>query len=950
MRNLKKILALVLAMVMAFSVMSVAGATFTDEEDFDGSYAEAAEVLEGLGVFKGYPDDSFRPEQTITRAEVAALIYRIATGDVNNLNIALYKYQGKFTDVDKDHWAAGYINYCANAEYIRGTSATTFDPEAKVTGYQVLAMILRAVGYDKNKEFTGTDWEIQVARVANDLQITGTVAGVSLRDAAPRQIVAELLFQTLNNAKMVTYTPALGYQSANLLSGVTPQTLGTKVFGLKCGDTEDLDQWGRPGYKWTWNGGVAAVIEEPYLAQYFTPVKECDVASVLYLDKNVENAIPTLINGKNNKTVSYVNAVDTINTIGAQGRLTEIYWDRIVMIDTLLAQVTNVTNAKFDVAGHRITPAQLTLTVYDAKTNTADAKAPSTTNYVIDGGSVNFEYVVGDMLLINAVAQSATSNKVAVDANKYCKILSKAPSVQGSQTVIWYNSNQHTVNGTTYSDANTFYLDEAQQSTTNYTWYFDGHDNLIGSTIVKTAKTYGVISNIWWYNDGTNGGTGACYATMVGMDGQSYSAKISSIDGFTTTYVGSYNPSASTNPTINQAGYRDTTNKLIYVSPYSVNNADANMIANDLYEITTQASGNLDLVAMPKLTNATVNTQLSAITGTEDGATATKWTNSSTQYLVFDGGSFTTYAGFNNILNYTKVPVSYVANTSTGYVQYAYIIGNPASQTSGKLIYVEKAGWNYDATSGIYTILNVNVDGVAAQQIQTKDKALVDLLVKATDKLFYVDFTGSLAVMDNEVGTHETHEITSTPTEALNEIDPNLNVVCMDEGGYLTADGLSATPTASDPVYNVTGITPVVGEFEADMSTKGIYLVYKTVGTLNVVTRAYVTESKVAQLAVAAGTVDVLTNLADQTPITVTAVAKANYEVDTEVDIILTRGEGSSFAANSSFTITLNNGRTVTATTGDGPQSQSLTFKYQVLPSDVLSYVQTLVVVAIAKD
>ena len=54
--------------------------------------------------------------------------------------------------------------------------------------------------------------------------------------------------------------------------------------------------------------------------------------------------------------------------IGAQGRLTEVYADRIVYIDTLLASVTNVTNATFDAAGHLRTPATITLAVYDTNT------------------------------------------------------------------------------------------------------------------------------------------------------------------------------------------------------------------------------------------------------------------------------------------------------------------------------------------------------------------------------------------------------------------------------------------------------------------------------------------------------------------------------------------------------------------------------------------------------
>ena len=106
MRNLKKILALVLAMVMTFSVMATANA-FTDDAEINPTYAEAIDVLAGMGVFKGNPDGSFAPTANITRAEVAAIIYRITTADVTDVRANIYSDYAKFEDVNPNAWYAG---------------------------------------------------------------------------------------------------------------------------------------------------------------------------------------------------------------------------------------------------------------------------------------------------------------------------------------------------------------------------------------------------------------------------------------------------------------------------------------------------------------------------------------------------------------------------------------------------------------------------------------------------------------------------------------------------------------------------------------------------------------------------------------------------------------------------------------------------------------------------
>ena len=145
---MKKLLAMVLALVMTLS-LAVSANAFKDDKSISDDYAEAVAVLNGMGVFKGYEDGSFQPKGDITRAEVSAIVYRVYTQDVKDAKASMYATYNKFSDMAGAGWAQGYIGYCANAELVKGYPDGTFKPYGKVTGYEVLAMILRAVGYDK---------------------------------------------------------------------------------------------------------------------------------------------------------------------------------------------------------------------------------------------------------------------------------------------------------------------------------------------------------------------------------------------------------------------------------------------------------------------------------------------------------------------------------------------------------------------------------------------------------------------------------------------------------------------------------------------------------------------------------------------------------------------------------------------------------------------------------
>ena len=394
---MKKLLAMVLALVMTLS-LAVSANAFKDDKSISDDYAESVAVLNGMGVFKGYEDDSFKPEGNITRAEVATIIYRIYTADVaKNDKSGLYATYNKFSDMAGAGWAQGYIGYCANASLVKGYPDGTFKPSGKVTGYEVLAMILRAVGYDKNNEFSGADWALHVAQTAQQLGVLDNVAKTTdLNAPASRELVAELLFQGIQKAQ-VTYTPAFGYVTDKVISTKT-NSLGEKNF--KLASAAASDKWGRPATKWTYNTGDKATtfVEKPDLT-YTKAVAECDVAHDAGL--KVDTAYTLYVNGQKQAMTYTVNLTDTVTKMGAQGRLFEVYDDTIVMIDTFLAKVTA---ASTDRNGH----------VTDA---TVDRKVYQVNDTGIDKAGVEAEgFTVGQYVLVTMTVDTASPVVQAVEA------------------------------------------------------------------------------------------------------------------------------------------------------------------------------------------------------------------------------------------------------------------------------------------------------------------------------------------------------------------------------------------------------------------------------------------------------------------------------------------------------------------------------------------------------
>ena len=164
MRTLKKVLALTVVLATLLSISSFAA--FSDEESIDESFVDAVNLLGALNVMTGDTEGTFRPNDTISRAEAAKMIYVIRNGGVDD-QAAGWTGMTTFSDVPAGAWYEGYVNYCASLGIIAGVGGGKFNPSGAVTGVELAKMMLVVADYNPNIEgYTGTNWTVNVARRA----------------------------------------------------------------------------------------------------------------------------------------------------------------------------------------------------------------------------------------------------------------------------------------------------------------------------------------------------------------------------------------------------------------------------------------------------------------------------------------------------------------------------------------------------------------------------------------------------------------------------------------------------------------------------------------------------------------------------------------------------------------------------------------------------------------
>ena len=535
MRNLKRALSLALASVMLLGMMVVgtSAASYTDVSSKHNE--EAIAVMQAVGVMVGDTNGKFNPDQKVTRGEMAVVMANLLNLKVNDfVNAKL-----PFTDVPE--WAKAYVAACYADGITAGISATEFGFNYEVTAAQAGLMMMKALGYFQFTPDFGSDWQLATIKQASYIKLyDGINAGAT--SALTRNEVAQLALNTLESS-MVYYTGSQGTNitlpdGSSIITGYTIQyhprdilseggnnyagsatgadglgylQLCENLYGtdLKKDTALDSDDFGRPGYTWTYksNKDVAFGSKDPVavftaetkandVAKALSGYKLADASGKLYAINNTTtytssgsstqftaNAVITVNSKSAPATPSLVvgNAAGNETTAGAianetaNGLRVEVYANdsnvitHAVVMKYTVAKVNNVSTAK------------------DKTTYTFSNGVPAGTDYVDEN--------TADTIQLNGTI--AKGDYVTAVKGKDTLYVYPTTSVTGTQTSKNQDGSKITISGTEYSvglgvdSVGTF-----NNSDKSAVYYIDQYGYVVETTSTAASTDYTFVVDV----------------------------------------------------------------------------------------------------------------------------------------------------------------------------------------------------------------------------------------------------------------------------------------------------------------------------------------------------------------------------------------------------------------------------------------------------------------------
>ena len=767
---MKKLLALVLALVMTMSLVTISNAAFKDADKIDND--EAVEVMNAIGVLVGDEKGNFNAKENLTREQAAKIISYLLLG---NKTAEALVGAAKFTDVAATRWSAGFVDYCASTGVVAGNGDGTFAPAGQLTGFQFAKMLLVALGYDANIEgFTGTDWQINVSKVANQV---GLFDGLSISGTAvlTREQAAQMCLNTLK-APLVQYSNKGGNLTINgTVIGVAPSSaeyvtttlakeqrisdrtltnttavnggytveFGEKYYSKLVLKNDQSDDFGRPAHTWLYDNETIGTYAEAVDFEYTTSVVGKDLYAALGKDvvegKDAYDFTVYVDGAEDNTLVKDIvkNNKDNVTGTG-KGVLTQVFIDNdaetvvITLVNTYLAQAQSDYNAKKD---------NVTFDLFGAP---VASKA-------VSGEDFDIEDVKDEEFYLVTYSKMAGVNAI--------KSVAKAEIIEDT-TIDSFKSGKNgniTVAGTKYSyDKTATYKKDVLDNYTGdgatnlkditYNIYLDQYGYVIGVEEVEAAKNYVFVTGV--DANSSNLSTKTFTANALFIDGTSKVIDVKNTEAF--------RDSLPDDRTVKESGKDVTYSQLPLVNTwytYTVNSSDVYTLTVVAGSITGNKVAQFDNGAGGK---AIDKKNISLNDGETKpyyayGNDATVYLTAKTDTVKTNSHDYTVISGVDNVTtgvrnaslttkaaakDYLEAGGVYVLYKDNGYIIAAVVVGEDSFATKN-LVYLNNsavASESYNKTTDKWTwTINAIQDGEEVTLTETNDSGVSVLKKMAKD-------------------------------------------------------------------------------------------------------------------------------------------------------------------------------------------------------------------------
>jgi len=845
MKKLTKTLSLVLVVAMVLSLCVIgASATFTDKDKVTPDYNEAVGIMTDLAVVKGYPDGSFKPAGTLTRAEACVIMSNMTLGAT--AATALAPTTVTFKDVPTSYWGYKYVEYCYQCGYIAGTGNGNFTPGATLTGYQWALMLMRILGYDMTSLTTG-NWQINTAKVyyADDTSFSSvTISGAAVTREAASQMAYDALFAgTSKTTGYAVYFKELKtgvyqtpVQQSTLYASMTEAATAASTMNAANGFTIYSDK----------NASAGDDTSYYYASTAPTTVAKNTLAKTVFGVTKTENGLDTFGRPATVYTASslatgakygWTNATKTVanltvKTYTAATKAATILTDLAgyysttgVKVDSTYAAALalktgngKVVSVYADSSNVLATPVEITYTV-GTVTNVVTA-TNGTVTYTIKpvGSSTTFPAVdypatsatPDTISLQGTVAKGDVVTYVTENSVTYVYPTTK---VTGSQTAYNTANNSITVGGTTYTVGTgvltgaaasaKVLLSDFSNSTNAAVYYLDQYGYAVATTATAASTNYAYIVNaLGTVTPALTGNTPAFQVLAVLQDGTvgSYTVNMTKdVNGdYWSAGVMMMDHTVATTPATQTAANGFKGNIYGYVVSGTTITLEALTAANIATTDNVHVAGIYTTATATN--NIVTGTTVIPTTAYKAGGTYSAIMNNSTVYVNYNGTKNTavSYTGNTAIPATVTIPAGAKAVVSSdgATVTVKAVFSTAANDTATTVtsyLYINKDAYtaSSDGTYTYYTYTGVAADGTT-------------VTVKATSTA--LSDTG-LYTYNSDNSISNTNAVYTVETGAWNVRNSATNVYAQGTaaivGSLITVDG-GAT------YYNVTDSTKTV--------------------------------------------------------------------------------------------------------------------------------------------